>query len=85
MPTRELPGPLLAQCAQTMGKGRVDLAMTHTDVPYIQCEGAHLDTFTLQFLQENTTGDGPLGSGVSILSRRRWRQLDATAAWRAPN
>ena len=51
-------GPLLAERAPTLGKGKLDLAMTYTRIEYSRFQGAPLNKLKLDFQHEDVNGNG---------------------------
>jgi len=64
LPTTENLGPLLAERAETIGKGRFDFAATYTRIHYTRFEGTPLTDLTLDFHHQDVNNDGVLGGGV---------------------
>jgi hypothetical protein len=64
LPSSEPLGPLLAERARTIGKGRLNVAATYTRVRYTEFEGTSLDDLSLEFLHEDSNNDGKLGGGI---------------------
>lgn len=51
-------GPLLAERAPTLGKGKLDLAMTYTRIEYSRFQGTPLNKLKLDFQHEDVNGNG---------------------------
>jgi Putative MetA-pathway of phenol degradation len=51
-------GPLLAERAPTLGKGKLDLAMTYTRIEYSRFQGTSLNKLKLDFQHEDVNGNG---------------------------
>lgn len=73
LPSSELLGPLLAERAQTIGRSRLNVAVTYTSVRYTELEGTSLDNVSLRFLHPDINGDGTLGTPLLELE-----QVEAT-------
>ena len=54
-------GPLLGERATTLGKGRVNIGFTYTNVRFTDFEGDDLDDLTLTLNHRDANGDGILG------------------------
>ena len=54
-------GPLLAERAPTIGRGKLNVAFTYTRIDYDRFEGTDLDDLSLIFQHEDVNGDGVLG------------------------
>jgi hypothetical protein len=68
LPSSEPLGPLLTERAQTIGRGRLNVAVSYTNVRYKQFEGTSLDDLSLEFLHEDSNGDGRLGGPPAIFN-----------------
>ncbi len=58
--TQESLGPLLAQRAPTIGKGKLNFAVTYTRIRYSTFEGTPLDSLSLEFHHQDVNNDGIL-------------------------
>ncbi len=56
--TTDSLGPLLAERAPTLGKGKLDLAMTYTRIEYSRFQGTPLNKLKLDFQHEDVNGNG---------------------------
>ena len=61
--TEESLGPLVAERAPTIGKGKLNVALTYTNIKYSTFEGTPLSDLTLQFHHQDVNNDGVLGGG----------------------
>jgi hypothetical protein len=78
LPTTESLGPLLAERARTIGKGRLNIAITYTRVRYTTFEGTDLDDLSLEFAHEDSNGDGVLGPPLAFELDTIRADLDTT-------
>ncbi len=60
--TSESLGPLVAERATTLGKGKLNLAFSYTRIDFKQFEGKDLDSLSLRFVHDDTIADGHLGA-----------------------
>ena len=56
--TTDSLGPLLAERAPTLGKGKLDVAFTYTRIDFSRFQGRSLDKLKLDFQHEDTNGNG---------------------------
>jgi len=56
--TTDSLGPLLAERAPTLGKGKLDVALTYTRIEYSSFQGTPLNKIKLDFLHEDVNGNG---------------------------
>jgi hypothetical protein len=56
--TTESLGPLLAERAETIGAGKLNVAFTYTRIDFTRFEGKSLDDLTLDFTHEDVNGNG---------------------------
>ncbi|HTE65071.1 MAG TPA: transporter [Candidatus Binatia bacterium] len=56
--TTDSLGPLLAERAPTLGRGKFDLALTYTRIEFSRFQGRPLDKLTVDFQHEDSNGNG---------------------------
>jgi hypothetical protein len=65
--TTESFGPLLTERATTIGARKLNLAFAYSRIDFKRLEGKRLDSLSLDFLHEDTNGDGRLGPPPAFL------------------
>jgi hypothetical protein len=78
LPTTEPLGPILAERARTIGRSRLNIAVTYTQVRYDKFEGTDLEDLSLTFQHEDTNGDGILGPPLAFEADTIVANLDTT-------
>lgn len=66
--TQESLGPVLAERAKTIGRNRINLAVSYSAIDYRQLDGIDLDSLTLDLAHLDVPGDSPFERDVIRLN-----------------